>query len=151
MLESLWKRFGGVCTESLRFCLSKRRCARKACILIHWYLLLPTLLLQDFLCPQVWVLLGAFRSVWVLGLWQVTSLLSQFPDRKFVLVGDSGEKDAEARMIRALDPIGDPLKWLWVKNRYPKWNPSNWKHGPKPAVPWWFNMGFSKSKSVSPQ
>ena len=30
------------------------------------------------------------------------------------------------------------LPWLWVKNMYPKWNPGNWKHGPKPAVPWWF-------------
>ena len=30
--------------------------------------------------------------------------------------------------------------WLWVKNRYPKWNPSKWKHGPKPAVPLWFNF-----------
>ena len=29
---------------------------------------------------------------------------------------------------------------LWVKNRYPKWNPGKWKHGPKPAVPWWFNF-----------
>ena len=27
---------------------------------------------------------------------QVESLLSQFPDRKFILVGDSGEKDPEA-------------------------------------------------------
>ena len=23
---------------------------------------------------------------------------------------------------------------------YPKWNPGNWKRGPKPAVPWWFNF-----------
>ena len=28
--------------------------------------------------------------------------------------------------------------WLWVKNRYPKWNPGKWKHGLEPAVPWWF-------------
>ena len=27
-----------------------------------------------------------------------------------------------------------------IKNRYPKWNPSKWKHGPKPAVPWWLNF-----------
>ena len=26
--------------------------------------------------------------------------------------------------------------WVWVKNRYPKWNPGKWKHGLKPAVPW---------------
>ena len=32
------------------------------------------------------------------------------------------------------------LKWLWVKNRHPKWNAGTWKHGPKPAVPWWFNF-----------
>ena len=31
-------------------------------------------------------------------------------------------------------------KWLWVKNRYTKWSPSKWKHRPKPAVPWWFNL-----------
>ena len=31
-------------------------------------------------------------------------------------------------------------KWLWVKNRYPKWNPGKWKHGPKLAVPWWLNF-----------
>ena len=30
--------------------------------------------------------------------------------------------------------------WLWAKNRYPKWNPGKWKHGLKPAVPWWFNF-----------
>ena len=27
-----------------------------------------------------------------------------------------------------------------VKNRYAKWNPGKWQHGPKPAVPWWFNF-----------
>ena len=27
--------------------------------------------------------------------------------------------------------------WLRVKNRYPTWNPCNWKHGPKPVVFWW--------------
>ena len=30
--------------------------------------------------------------------------------------------------------------WLRVKNGYPKWNPGKWKHGLKPAVPWWFNF-----------
>ena len=29
--------------------------------------------------------------------------------------------------------------WLWVK-RYPNWNPGKWKHGLKPAVPWWLNF-----------
>ena len=23
---------------------------------------------------------------------------------------------------------------------YPKWNPGKWKHGLKPAVPWWFHF-----------
>ena len=32
------------------------------------------------------------------------------------------------------------LIWLWVKNRYHKWNPAKWKEGLKPAVPWWFNF-----------
>ena len=32
------------------------------------------------------------------------------------------------------------FKWLWVKNRCPKWNPGKWKHERKPAVPWWFNF-----------
>lgn len=41
------------------------------------------------LCP----LLGRNRANFKLG--QVESLLSQFPDRKFILVGDSGEKDPE--------------------------------------------------------
>jgi len=64
------------------------------------------------LCP----LLGRDRANFKLR--QVTSLLSQFPDRKFVLVGDSGEKDAEVYaeimrshpdqvikvLIRAVDP-----------------------------------------------
>ena len=26
------------------------------------------------------------------------------------------------------------------KNRYPKWNPGKWKHGLKPAVPWWISV-----------
>ena len=25
-------------------------------------------------------------------------------------------------------------------NRYPKWDPGKWKHGPKPAVPSWFHF-----------
>ena len=29
---------------------------------------------------------------------------------------------------------GTPI-WVWVKNRYPKWNPGKWKQGLKPAVP----------------
>ena len=33
-----------------------------------------------------------------------------------------------------------PLSWLWVKNRYPKWNLGKWKHGLKPAVRWWFKF-----------
>ena len=28
--------------------------------------------------------------------------------------------------------------WLWVKIRYPKWNPSKWKL--EPAGPWWFHF-----------
>ena len=31
-------------------------------------------------------------------------------------------------------------KWVWVKNWYLKWNPSEWKQGLKPAVPWWLNF-----------
>ena len=38
-------------------------------------------------------------------------------------------------------------KWLWVKNGYPKWNPSKWKHGPKPAVSWWFHFDPYQSES----
>ena len=34
--------------------------------------------------------------------------------------------------------------WLWVENRYPKWNPGKWKHGAKPAVPWWFHTHFKQ-------
>ena len=30
--------------------------------------------------------------------------------------------------------------WLWVKNRYHKWTPVEWKEGLKPAVPWWINF-----------
>ena len=30
--------------------------------------------------------------------------------------------------------------WLWVKNRYPKWNPGKCKYGRKPAGPWWLNF-----------
>ena len=32
------------------------------------------------------------------------------------------------------DPPPSP-KWLWLKNRYPKWNPGKWKLGLKPAGP----------------
>ena len=32
------------------------------------------------------------------------------------------------------------ISWLWVKNRFPKWNPGKWKHGLKPAVPCWFSF-----------
>ena len=30
--------------------------------------------------------------------------------------------------------------WLWLKKRYPEWNPGKWKHGPKPASPNLFNF-----------
>ena len=30
--------------------------------------------------------------------------------------------------------------WLWVKNRYPKWNPGKLKQRLKPAVPSWVNF-----------
>ena len=33
----------------------------------------------------------------------------------------------------------ETIIWLWVKNRYPKWNPGK-KHGLKPAVLWWFRF-----------
>ena len=35
---------------------------------------------------------------------------------------------------------GALVTWLWVKNRYHKWNPVKWKEGLKPAVPWWFDV-----------
>ena len=34
---------------------------------------------------------------------------------------------------------GDTPIWLWVKNRYPVWNPCKWKSRLKPMVPWWSN------------
>ena len=43
-------------------------------------------------------------------------------------------------MARAKRSFLPGAKWLWVKNRYLKWNPGKWRHGPKPAVPWWFNF-----------
>ena len=38
-----------------------------------------------------------------------------------------------------------PSNWITLQmavgqNMYPKWNPGKWKHGPKPAVPWWLNF-----------
>ena len=40
--------------------------------------------------------------------------------------------------------------WLWVKNRYPKWNFGKWKHGLKSAVPWWFNIDPQPYVQTSP-
>ena len=37
------------------------------------------------------------------------------------------------------DRLHKTAMWLWVKNRYPKWNPGKWEHGPKPEAPW-FNF-----------
>ena len=44
----------------------------------------------------------------------------------------------------------------WVKNRYPKSSPCKWKHGLKPAVPWWLNLDpypyiARKPKSLEPE
>ena len=44
------------------------------------------------------------------------------------------------RLVDQLKLVGKSMKWLWGKNRYPKWNPGKWKHGPKPVVPWWFHF-----------
>ena len=30
--------------------------------------------------------------------------------------------------------------WLWVKNRYPTWNPGKWTHPLKPVISWWLNF-----------
>ena len=49
---------------------------------------------------------------------------------------ESGRRCPEAEAHR----VSVELKWLWVKNRYPKLKPGRWQHGPKPAVPWWFNF-----------
>ena len=42
-------------------------------------------------------------------------------------------------------PCHSHPKWLWVPNRYPKWNPGKRKPGPKPAVPW---LNFDPYPSV---
>ena len=42
-----------------------------------------------------------------------------------------GRRGLQAQMVH---------RWLWVKDRYPKWNPGKWKHGLKPVVSWWFNF-----------
>ena len=34
--------------------------------------------------------------------------------------------------------LGEKTRWLWVKNRYSKWNPGKWKRGLQSAVPWSF-------------
>ena len=38
-----------------------------------------------------------------------------------------------------LAPNFQKKTWLWVKNRYPKWNPGKRNQGLKP-VPWWLNF-----------
>ena len=49
--------------------------------------------------------------------------------------------------IRLGSFLGNTNKWLWVKNRVtPKWNPGEWKHGLKPAVPWWLNFDSYPNK-----
>ena len=30
--------------------------------------------------------------------------------------------------------------WVWVKNRYPEWNPGKWKQRLQPVVSWWSNF-----------
>ena len=32
------------------------------------------------------------------------------------------------------------VKWVWVKNGYPRCNPSKWNPRLKPAIPWWINF-----------
>lgn len=46
-------------------------------------------------------LLNLFRSSTALKPKQIRTLLKSFPQRTFVLVGDSGEKDAQVRRARA--------------------------------------------------
>ena len=56
----------------------------------------------------------------------------------------SGTEDRKGSQIEVFQLEGTPGSgfcawiWLWVKNRYPKWNPGKWTHGLKPAVPWCF-------------
>ena len=62
----------------------------------------------------------------------------------FVLAESTGDIVAEFQRLaegarRAVQDMKGVMR-LWVKSMYPKWNPVKWKHGPKPAVPWWFNF-----------
>ena len=43
---------------------------------------------------------------------------------------------ARSRAVQLLSDRKSELTWLWVKNRYPKWNPGKWNQGLNPAVPW---------------
>ena len=79
------------------------------------------------------------------------------------LAGRGGPRDPPGEARRLKPPVGQgpasvkqgaqtqsvsPTKmvrmayiiWPWVKNRYPKLDSVKWKHGLKPAVPWWLNF-----------
>ena len=49
-------------------------------------------------------------------------------------------QDAAHLRIRSRWVVATCSIWLWGKSMYPNWNPGKWKHGLKPAVPWWFNL-----------
>ena len=46
-------------------------------------------------------------------------------------------RDSQCTMPRQECISQKKTKWLWVKNRYPKWNPGTWNQRLKPAVCWW--------------
>ena len=71
----------------------------------------------------------------------------QMPGNQQAWFSKTGHTEVEGRrLLQNFNQQGlrlfdlSPLLWLWVQSRYPKWNPSKGKHGPKPAVPWWFNF-----------
>ena len=47
------------------------------------------------------------------------------------------ESDGQSTML--LEVVGIVVG-LWVKDRYPTWNPGKWNQRLKPAVPWWTNF-----------
>ena len=81
---------------------------------------------------------GRLSSAWHIPYGSQLDSPKQQSARKKNTHADSCEwpvSDLESTLEIRQDVQPLQLTWLWVKNRYPKWDPGKWKSRLKPAVP----------------
>ena len=127
-LVCLFVLLGGI--SSLKLALSFLPCSAGFQLVFFWFHWVSLVCLGWF----PWVSLGRFP----LGLNVFQPNFTLDSSRQVVLLDLDllvRSNCEELFSFQAIDVLADWGKRLWLKNRYPKWNPGKWKHGQIPAQP----------------